>query len=80
MEIDVLAESFDKKSILFGEAKWEENSNSNELSEKLDYCIANSPHTGNRNIVKAIWVRKSKDAHKQDITICLPQDILTCFL
>ncbi|MBN1472412.1 MAG: ATP-binding protein [Syntrophaceae bacterium] len=80
MEIDVVAESFDKKSILFGEAKWEENSNSKKLSERLDYCIANFPHTGNRNIVKAIWVRKSKDAHKQGLTICLPEDILACFL
>jgi len=38
MEIDVIAESIDGKSILFGEAKWEKKTNVTQVMERLCPC------------------------------------------
>ena len=76
MEIDLVAESFDQKSLLFGEAKWEENSTAKELSDKLDYYIDNFPHVDGRNVVKAIWVKECKTENENSLTIVRPVDIL----
>lgn len=76
MEIDCLAESFDKKSILIGEAKWEENSDIDELFEKLEYYADNFPGLKNRNVIKAIWVKKNKKDQKPTRFIICPEVLL----
>lgn len=78
MEIDVVAESFDRKMLLFGEAKWEEKSNIKTLFEKLDYCIDNFPQLNNRKILRAAWLKRDqKDfMNRNRQTIIIPDDIL----
>ena len=76
MEIDLVAESFDQKSLLFGEAKWAEKSTVKELSDKLDYYIENFPNRGDRNVIKAAWVKKRSTDKKVDFTIFCPADVL----
>lgn len=76
MEIDVVAESFDRKMLLFGEAKWEEKSSMKMLLEKLDYCIGNFPQLNNRKVFRAVWLKKHpKDSVNRHIVIT-PEDIL----
>jgi uncharacterized protein len=76
MEIDVIAESFDEKMLLFGEAKWEENSNVKALFEKLNYYVDNFPHVKNRKVFKAIWLKKGRKDIKTRETIISPEDII----
>ena len=76
MEIDVIAESFDEKMLLFGEAKWEEKSNSKALFEKLDYYVDNFPHVKNRKVFKAIWLKKCQKDKKTSEIIIVPEDII----
>jgi len=57
MEIDVVAESMDGSSILFGEAKWEKKTNVTQLIEKLSDHTDNFPKIGKRKIVLAAWCK-----------------------
>jgi hypothetical protein len=76
MEIDCIAESFDKKYVLFGEAKWEENSDINGLFDKLDYYSNNFPHLKKRKVINAVWVKKYKKDNKNSRFIIGPEEIL----
>jgi uncharacterized protein len=76
MEIDIMAESFDEKMLLFGEAKWEEKSNKKNLFEKLDYYIDNFPDVKNRKVFKAIWLKKGQKELKTGEIIIVPEDIM----
>jgi uncharacterized protein len=76
MEIDCIAESFDKKSVLFGEAKWEENTNIKGLFDRLDRCIDNFPQLKNRKAIKAVWVKKYKKEQKNGQLIIGPEEVL----
>lgn len=57
MEIDVVAESFDGKSILLGEAKWENQSATSEILFKLKKYRDNAPFNKNKNVVFAAWTK-----------------------
>jgi uncharacterized protein len=76
MEIDVVAESFDRKMLLFGEAKWEENSSIKIMLEKLDYLIGNFPQPNNRKVLRAVWLKKHHNDSLNQNMIVTPEDIL----
>lgn len=76
MEIDVLAESFDKTALLFGEVKWSEKISSTAEFKKLDYTITNFTNRQNKRIVKAVWTKK-KMKSTGDVTILGPEDVLS---
>lgn len=57
MEIDVVAESMDGSSILFGEARWEQKTNVTQVIEKLSDHADNFPKIGKRKIVLAAWCK-----------------------
>jgi len=57
MEIDVVAESMDGGSILFGEAKWEKKTNVKQVMEKLTNNAENFPKIGKRKVVLAAWCK-----------------------
>lgn len=58
MEIDVVAESIDGHSILFGEAKWENGTNVQWVMNKLAKQAENFPKTGKRKTILATWCKK----------------------
>jgi hypothetical protein len=58
MEIDVMAESMDGQSLLFGEAKWENKTNVKAEINKLEKKAANFPKTAGRTIIPAIWCKQ----------------------
>ena len=67
MEIEVVAESMDGKSILFGEAKWEKKTNVALVMEKLSAHAEIFPKTGGRKIVLAAWCKHPVNATEQAI-------------
>ncbi len=59
MKIDVMAESMDGQSILFGEAKWEKKTNIQQVMDKLTRQADNFPKIGKRKIILAAWCKQS---------------------
>jgi hypothetical protein len=76
MEIDILAESFDGKALLFGEAKWDENGDAEALFAKLDRCINDFPVTKGKTIFKALWLKKKDAKRNKGGTVFTPEDVL----
>jgi hypothetical protein len=74
MEIDILADSIDKKYILIGECKWSDKADIQLLSNQLDYKIKNLSFAKNKKIVKVLFLKNSSYKSK-DINIIHP-DIL----
>lgn len=77
MEIDVVAESIDGQSILFGEAKWENETNIQRVLNKLDKQADNFPKIGKRKIILAAWCKQHLAAHPADTSIFNAKDVLT---
>jgi AAA+ ATPase superfamily predicted ATPase len=66
MEIDVVAESFDGKAILLGEAKWERNTSLREVWKNLEKAADNLPFLDKKkNVVFAAWLKKPSDTVEQ---------------
>ena len=76
MEIDIIAESFDGKHLLFGEVKWENSVNIKSVAAKLKKNIKNFPKLGNRKVVTAFWLKQFDKKLFPDKTIILPEDVL----
>ena len=62
MVIDVVAESMDGHCILFGEAKWEKNTNVMQVINKLTRQSENYPKIGTRKIILATWCKNPMSA------------------
>ena len=75
MEIDVLAESLDDTSLLFGEAKWEEKTNIRATISRLRKAVANFPRRTDRNIIMAVWCKNNK-IRNDECQIISPRDVL----
>jgi len=76
MEIDIISESFDKKYILFGEAKWDKAKNLNHVIEKLYYCAKYFPHLKKKKPIFAYWLKQHGKSTPSNLNIIQPQDIL----
>lgn len=60
MEIDVIADSLDNTSLLFGEAKWQEKTNIEATIGRLKEAVANFPKRTDKNIIMAVWCKNNK--------------------
>jgi uncharacterized protein len=72
VEIDILAESLDKKYILAGEVKWADNIKPNELINKLKYSVSVVPKLQNRKIIYALWCKNSSEI---EIPVITPEQV-----
>jgi AAA+ ATPase superfamily predicted ATPase len=77
MEIDCIAESFDKKKILVAEVKWSKNPNTRNALNQLNECLLNIKGISNDNneIVKVLFFRKPVEI-ANDFQLILPSDVL----
>jgi len=76
MEIDVIAESLDNRSLLFGEAKWEEKTNTRATISRLRKVVANFPKQIDKNVIMAVWCKE--DGIKNDeCWIINPREVLS---
>lgn len=77
VELDIVAESLDRKTLLIGEAKWDESANIERTAAKLQNTAEGLPFIRGRRIVTACWLKQmphKKTAH----TIITPQEVLQC--
>lgn len=79
MEIDVVAETADKKTILIGEAKWSDHVSVHKLTTQLNRKCENIPFAKNRKIVKALFLKRPVTGVDENISIIYPGDVVNAF-
>jgi hypothetical protein len=75
MEIDVVAESIDKKFLLVGECKWSKIDNTDKLLEELTRKAGLLPFAQNKKIIAVVFVRESGGKQNKD-SVILPSNIM----
>jgi uncharacterized protein len=76
MEIDLMAESADKKTLLVGEVKWSDKVTPNEVKMSLDRKCANLPFMGTKQIIKTVFLKEKPALAIPGELVFLPDDIL----
>jgi AAA+ ATPase superfamily predicted ATPase len=76
MEIDLMAESTDKLTLLAGEVKWSDKELYNETKLSLDRKCANLPFTGTKQIIKVVFLKEKPTQISPETFVFLPDDIL----
>ncbi|MGM9754041.1 MAG: ATP-binding protein [Candidatus Cryptobacteroides sp.] len=74
IEIDVMAESLDKKFLLVGECKWTNQENGKRLTAELLRKAKLLPFVGNQKILPVLFL---KEEAKEDVgNVMLPKDVI----
>ena len=77
LEIDVVAETLDRKAILIGEAKWTAGrADVARLSADLARRIANAPFIHGRTVVPALWLKR-RSATESGMALIYPDQVLS---
>ena len=76
IEIDVVAESFDKKKLLIGECKWTEKENASRLLYELQNKAKLLPFVKDKEIVYVLFLKHNPEDSNAE-NIILPENILT---
>lgn len=74
MELDVVAESLDKKYLLVGECKWTKSADADILLSELKAKAVKLPFAKNHIIVTKLFLKNSEGADASDVF--LPEDVL----
>lgn len=78
LELDILAESLDKKSILIGECKWNDKEiNETELLNKLVQKAKNLPFTKDKEVVPVLFLKTTQNEIAENIFN--PQKIMDAY-
>lgn len=75
MEVDVVSETYDGKSLLLGEAKWSGNISLSEINKRMKYIEDNFPLVKNREVNKILFLKNKYDGI--DSNIIVPEDIFS---
>jgi uncharacterized protein len=76
MEIDVVAESADKKTLLIGEAKWTEETDIDSEIINLAGKISNFPLARGKEIVRVLFLKNKPGISSPEVRIFGPEDVL----
>lgn len=76
-ELDVVAESFDKKHLLIGECKWTKEEDAERLVKKLRESVPYLPFIKKGQKVHLVLFLKEPPLHQNSNRIFLPKDILS---
>lgn len=77
VELDVIAESIDKKHLLIGECKWTHNDSADRLMETLEQKAKYLPFIKNGQQVHLVLFMKETPTYmNNEIKVILPQDIM----
>ena len=76
MEIDVVAESTDKSTILIGEVKWIDNISIKKIRNELKAKIDNTPFIQNRKVVQILFLKRTHTKKFREIIIIEPADVI----
>ncbi len=61
MEIDIVAESTDKSTLLIGEVKWIDNISVKNIRNELKTKIENAPFIQNRKVLQILFLKQSHE-------------------
>jgi len=75
MELDVVAESIDKKLLLVGECKWSKITNTNSILKNLENKASLLPFAKDKQIVPVLFIKEVSLQSKHS-SIFLPNDVL----
>jgi AAA+ ATPase superfamily predicted ATPase len=75
MQIDLVAESNDGKSILLGEVEWTDDTDTKRLAAELRRKAENLPFREGRNVVLALW-SKTRVTVPKDVKRFTPRRVL----
>lgn len=75
IELDVVAESMDRKKLLVGECKWTEGENADQLIYELTSKARKLPFLKGQEIVPVLFL-KQKPVHGNDALVITPQQII----
>ena len=78
-ELDVVAESFDKRHILIGECKWTGGEDAQRLLHDLSEKARCLPFVKDSQEVHFVLFLKREPVHKESVRYFLPEDILKSF-
>ncbi|MCG2810710.1 MAG: ATP-binding protein [Candidatus Aminicenantes bacterium] len=76
MEIDLIAGSTDKSTLLVGEVKWSKKDSAAEINRLLDHKISNMPFVREQRVIKAIFLKNKAATTFQDSLIFDPGDVI----
>lgn len=76
MEIDVVAESIDKSTILIGEVKWIDNVSINKTRNELKAKIANAPFIQSRKVLQVLFLKQAPEKKSEEIFFIEPADVI----
>ncbi|MFH0756171.1 MAG: ATP-binding protein [Bacteroidota bacterium] len=77
MELDVVAESVDKKYLLIGECKWSKISDSAALIRRLEQKASVFPLAKDKRIILALYVKATSETNVPS-NVFFPPDVLDC--
>ena len=78
VELDVVAESIDKKHILIGECKWTHDDDADRLMEQLKAKTQNLPFMKRGQTVhRVLFMEERPNRSSNDIIIFYPEDIMS---
>lgn len=76
LELDVVAESMDRTSLLVGEAKWKSSrADAGRIAARLKERIRRLPFARGRRVVPALWVKRRVKI-SGDVAVLTPDDVL----
>ena len=76
IEIDVVAESMDKKTLLVGECKWTNSENAGRLLAHLNEQVQKLPFVHKYKKIVPVLFLKERPRNKTDGIVFLPEDVL----
>lgn len=79
LEIDVVAESSDKKRLVIGEAKWSEKTNPVTEYEILQKKICNLPFVRDQKIIPVLFLKKKSPDLPDNMEVFTPVDVVNAF-
>lgn len=80
VELDVVAESFDKKHLLIGECKWTHNDSADQLIEALAQKAKYLPFVKKGQQVHLVLFMKEQPTYNnEDVKVLLPEDIMGAY-
>ena len=76
MEIDIVAESTDKSTLLIGEVKWIDSISIKNIINELKAKINNAPFIQNRKVLQILFLKQTHEKKSKEIIIINPADII----
>ena len=77
IELDIVAESMDRKHLLIGEAKWKDKTDIKRLTSGLESTAGNLPFVKGKKVIFAYWLRQYS-GKKASANIITASDVLNC--